>query len=135
MGGSHAEEPVVHFEIYSDEHDKAARFYTSLFDWSANPLPGQDYQLIKAVDTDAKGMPAQPGINGGLMKRPDGFNPRSWVSYVGVESVDRTLERAQQLGAKVTRPKAPVPGMGWFAMLVDPEGNSFAIWQTDSNAK
>jgi hypothetical protein len=24
--------------------------------------------------------------------------------------------------------------MGWFAQLTDPEGNVFAIWQTDSNA-
>jgi predicted enzyme related to lactoylglutathione lyase len=31
--------------------------------------------------------------------------------------------------------KAPVPGMGWFAMLVDPQGNPFALWQSDKNAK
>jgi len=28
-----------------------------------------------------------------------------------------------------------VPGMGWFAMLIDPQGNPFAMWQSDSNAK
>jgi len=28
-----------------------------------------------------------------------------------------------------------VPGMGWFAMLIDPQGNPFALWQSDSNAK
>jgi len=28
-----------------------------------------------------------------------------------------------------------VPGMGWFAMLIDPQGNHFALWQSDSNAK
>jgi len=27
-----------------------------------------------------------------------------------------------------------VPAMGWFAQLTDPEGNAFAIWETDSNA-
>ena len=30
--------------------------------------------------------------------------------------------------------KTPVPGMGWFAQLTDPEGNVFAIWETDSHA-
>ncbi len=31
-------------------------------------------------------------------------------------------------------PKRPVPEMGWFAQLTDPEGNIFAIWQTDAKA-
>jgi len=31
--------------------------------------------------------------------------------------------------------KSPVPGMGWFAMLIDPQGTPFAIWQSDSGAK
>ena len=42
---------------------------------------------------------------------------------------------AQNLGATVMKPRAPVPGMGWFAMLVDPQGNSFAMWERDPNAK
>ena len=33
------------------------------------------------------------------------------------------------------KPRAPVPGMGWFAMLVDPQGNSFAMWERDPDAK
>jgi predicted enzyme related to lactoylglutathione lyase len=45
------------------------------------------------------------------------------------------VERAQKLGASVMKGKSPVPGMGWFAMLMDPEGNPFAMWQSDSNAK
>jgi predicted enzyme related to lactoylglutathione lyase len=30
--------------------------------------------------------------------------------------------------------KTPVPGMGWFAQLVDPDNNVFAIWETDPSA-
>jgi predicted enzyme related to lactoylglutathione lyase len=30
--------------------------------------------------------------------------------------------------------KMPVPGMGWFAQLIDPQGNPFALWQTDMSA-
>jgi len=33
------------------------------------------------------------------------------------------------------KPKAAVANMGWFAMLLDPEGNPFALWQTDPNAR
>jgi predicted enzyme related to lactoylglutathione lyase len=70
-------------------------------------MPGMDYRLIRTVDTDAKGRPTQPGgINGGLLSVP-GFNPGAWVSYVNVASVEKSLVRAQQLGAKVTKGKPP----------------------------
>ena len=53
--------PVVHFEIYADDPDKLVKFYTSLFDWTVEPIPAMDYRLIKTVETDAKGMPPAGG--------------------------------------------------------------------------
>jgi len=127
---------VAHFEIYADDPDALGKFYTSLFDWTIEPMAGMDYTLIRTVDTDAKGMPSQAGgINGGMMKRPAGYEGRAWINYVNVESLDASVDRAQKLGAKIMKGKSPVPGMGWFAMLIDPQGNPFAIWQSDSNAK
>jgi len=127
---------VAHFEIYADDPDKLQQFYTSLFDWTIERVPGMDYRLIKTVDTDAKGMPTQlGGINGGLMKRPAGYEGKAYVNYVNVESLDASVDRAQKLGAKLMKGRAAVPGMGWFAMLIDPQGNPFALWQSDSNAK
>jgi predicted enzyme related to lactoylglutathione lyase len=52
-----------------------------------------------------------------------------------VESIEATVEKATTLGARVTKDKIAVPGMGWFAMLMDPQGNHFAIWKPDTNAK
>ena len=129
---------VAHFEIYADDPEALGRFYTSLFDWDIQQLPGMEhYRLIKTVDTDDKGTPTQPGggINGGILKRPQGYPASAWVNYVNVDSLDQAVERAQQLGAKLTKPRAPVPGMGWFAMLIDPQGNHFALWQSDRGAK
>jgi len=127
--------PIVHFEIYADDPAKLATFYSTLFDWAIEPVPGMDYRMVKTVDTDEKGMPSQGGINGGLIKRPDGFRPGATVNYVNVDSLDAAVKRAQDLGAQVTKPRSPVPGMGWFAMLIDPQGNNFAMWQQDANAK
>jgi predicted enzyme related to lactoylglutathione lyase len=127
---------VAHFEIYADDPEKLGQFYTSLFDWTIDRVPGMDYRLIKTVETDGKGMPSEAGgINGGILKRPAGYEGRAWVNYVNVDSLEKSVERAQQLGAKLMKGKAPVPGMGWFAMLVDPQGNPFALWQSDKNAK
>ncbi len=127
---------VVHFEIYADDPEKLGKFYTSLFDWTIDPMPGMDYWYIKTVETDAKGRPTQPGaINGGMMKRPAGYEERPWMNYVNVDSIEESVARAQKLGATVMKGKTPVPGIGWFAMLADPQGNFFAIWQMDPNAK
>jgi len=126
---------VVHFEIYEDENGKLRQFYTSLFDWTIQQMPGVDYGLIQTVETDEKGMPSKPGgINGGIMKRPPGYEG-AWINYVNVESLDASVERAQKLGAKVMKGRSAVPGMGWFAILSDPQGNPFALWQSDANAK
>ena len=126
--------PVAHFEIYGDDPPKLAGFYKNLFGWNIDKAPEMDYWLIKTVATNAQGQPTAPGgINGGLMKRPMP-DARAWLNYVSVASVDDTVKRAQGIGAQVIRPKSPVPKMGWFAILLDPEHNIFAIWQDDPKA-
>ena len=128
--------PVVHFEIYARDAEKLARFYSTLFDWTIEAMPGMDYHYVKTVDTDDNGMPTRPGgINGGLLMRPAGFDDRGWINYINVDSLDPAVRRAEELGAKVMKPRAAVPGMGWFAMLSDPQGNSFALWQPDPEAR
>ena len=127
--------PVVHFEIYADDPEKLAKFYTSLFDWTIDPMQGMDYWYIKTVETDAKGMATQAGgINGGLMKRPPGYEG-AWINYINVESIEDSIARAEKLGAQVMKRKTAVPGIGWFAILTDPQRNPFAIWKMDPKAK
>jgi predicted enzyme related to lactoylglutathione lyase len=127
---------VSHFEIYANDPDTLAKFYTDLFDWKITPVPGMDYRNVRTGETDAQGMLSQPGaINGGIAKRPDGYHVNGAVNYAMVDSIEQAVERATSLGAKVTRGKSPVPGMGWFAMLLDPEGNNFAVFKADAEAK
>jgi predicted enzyme related to lactoylglutathione lyase len=91
--------------------------------------------MVQTTDTPAGGQPTSAGINGGIVKRPDGYQMNGSANYVAVESIEATVEKAKKLGARVTREKMPVPGMGWFAMFIDPQGNHFAIWKHDPNAK
>ncbi|HZI75482.1 MAG TPA: VOC family protein [Gemmatimonadales bacterium] len=130
---------IVHFEIPADQPERAAQFYRDLFGWeiskwegSADQRDGFEYWTVRTVPTDEKGMPTRPGVNGGLMRRM--FPGQAPVNYVVVENVDDYVRRAQKLGAKLMMEKTPVPSMGWFAQLTDPEGNVFAVWETDSNA-
>jgi predicted enzyme related to lactoylglutathione lyase len=52
-----------------------------------------------------------------------------------VKSIQEYSAKVEQLGGKVMVPKKPVPGMGYFAVCLDTENNSFGIWETDANAK
>ncbi len=125
---------VAHFEIYGDNPEKLAGFYRGLFGWKIEKVPNMDYWMIGTVPTDGKGQPTQPGgINGGMMKRPMP-DARAWLNYVSVPSLDEAVAQAQKLGGMMVRPKSAVPKRGWFAVLLDPEKNVFAVWQDDPNA-
>jgi len=46
-----------------------------------------------------------------------------------VLSIDTAIEKATKLGATVALPKMPVPGVGAFAAIVDPQGNICGLWE------
>jgi predicted enzyme related to lactoylglutathione lyase len=127
---------VSHFEIYANDPEALSAFYTQLFDWDVQNMPEMDYRLVQSVDTGADNRPTVAGaINGGIAKRPQGYGVNGAVNYVMVDSIETYTDKAQKLGAKLTKAKTPVPGMGWFAMFTDPEGNHFAIFKADMAAK
>jgi uncharacterized protein len=119
-------DPVTHFEIYAEDPAKLVDFYGALFSWTIDKAPGVDYWRIQ---TDA----GSRGYNGGLTHRPI-EGPRSWVHYVTVDSLDDAVAQVQALGGSVVRHKAAVPKVGWYAVVTDPEGNIFALWQHDQAA-
>jgi predicted enzyme related to lactoylglutathione lyase len=127
---------IVHFEIPAEDPETLNKFYNELFDWNVVKMPmgdGMDYYVLQTVPTDDQGMVKEPGVNGGLMKRmaPD----QRPINYIGVESVADYVTKAKKLGATILMDKSPVPGMGWFAQLVDPQGNPFAIFEMDASSK
>jgi predicted enzyme related to lactoylglutathione lyase len=127
---------VVHFEIPADDPDKLSDFYGKLFGWNIQKTPmgdGSNYWVVSTVATNEQGMPSEPGaINGGIYPRPA---PEARpINYVNVESVDEYQQKAESLGARVVLQKMPIPGMGYFAQVIDPEGNQFGLFQIDPSA-
>ena len=126
---------IVHFEIPSDNVEKTRKFYSELFGWNiekwagAEMPEGMEYWTV--TTTDDKGNKA---IGGGLMKRQ---NPQQQgiTNYIDVKSVDEYAAKVGGLGGKVVVPKTPVKGMGYFAVCLDTENNTFGIWETNSEAK
>jgi len=118
---------LVHFEIPATDPAKISSFYNQLFGWKFNKWEGgsMDYWLISHKDATSP-----DDTIGGLFKRN---NPQEqFLNYVLVKSVDDSVAKATGLGAKVLMAKQEIPNMGWFAVLADPDGNTFALYQSKS---
>jgi predicted enzyme related to lactoylglutathione lyase len=120
---------IVHFEIPADDQGRAAEFYKSAFDWTINPMPDMDYNVVITTPSDeTTGMPKDPGaINGGLFAREGEL--KTPIITVDVENIDSTLAQIESLGGSVVKPKDAIPGMGFYAYFKDPEGNVLGLWQ------
>ncbi|MFO0994051.1 MAG: VOC family protein [Hyphomicrobiales bacterium] len=118
---------ITHFEIYGDEPRKLAAFYGSLFGWRMEEAEGLDYWRIYLDPNDTT------SVAGGLTYRPLA-DPKGWLQFVEVQSVDDSIACAEKMGARVMRPKTAVPRTAWVAVLADPSGNMFAVWEPDKLA-
>ena len=117
---------IVHFEIPADDVEKLKKFYSGLFGWRIEKTPSHpEYWMIETVPVDEKGNAVRPGVNGGIMKRQ--HPEHKPVNYVAVESVDDYVKKIEALGGRMIVSKMEVPGVGWWALALDPEGNQFAI--------
>jgi predicted enzyme related to lactoylglutathione lyase len=70
-----------------------------------------------------------PGINGGIYKKENEMQkPTNWIT---VEDIDVYTAKLLQLGGKLIVEKMQIPGVGWTAVGLDPEGNQFAMMQPE----
>ncbi len=127
---------IVHFEIPSDDVERSKKFYNELFGWSIEKWPGSEnmpegMEYLMITTTDDKGNKA---LTGGMMKRQNA-QQQGITNYIDVKSIDEYSAKVEKLGGKVVASKMSVPTMGYFAVCLDTENNSFAIWETDSTAK
>lgn len=123
---------VVHFEIHSEDPERAIAFYQGLLGWTFTRYGGPwEYWLITT------GPDSEPGINGGLMRRQGPIDGQAVIAYVctaEVPSLDEALARVTALGGSVALDRMAVAGVGWLAYLKDTEGNIFGLMQNDPAA-
>ena len=116
---------IVHFEIPADDPQRASAFYRDALGWEISRFGDQPYWLVRAGDD------SEPGANGALVPRRDLH--RGPVLIAGVGDIDDVLRRVESSGGKVARGKLPVPGIGWSAYILDPEGNTIGLFQPDAS--
>jgi predicted enzyme related to lactoylglutathione lyase len=119
---------ITHFDIPSDDPERAQKFYKEVFGWKFDKWDGpMEYWVINTGDDK------QPGINGGLARRMPG--QIGMTNTIDVASVDEYINKIVSKGGQRLLPKMPIPGVGYFATCMDTEGNIFGIIQMDKNVK
>lgn len=118
----------VHFDLPADDPDRAKKFYSELFEWQFDSVPGMEYSFITTKDKNGN-----VGLAGGSGKR--GAPDQQIMNYIGVDSVDDYASKVVKAGGKVIGDKMTVPGWGYMIHCEDTEKNKFGLWQEDKEAK
>ena len=108
-------------ELGTRDTQKAGEFYSKVFGWAQEGFPGSpvEYTVFKNGDRGAGGM---------YQITPEmGPVPPHWLVYFAVDDCDAKVQKATGLGARVMKPAEDIPGVGRFAILIDPQGAVFAI--------
>ncbi len=113
-------------DLTTTDQDAAKGFYGELLGWSAQDNPVGDGAFYSIMSRDGKSVAAiapQPEA-----QREAGVPP-VWNSYVSVSDADAVANRAKELGANVHAPPFDVMQAGRMAVIQDPQGAFFMLWQ------
>lgn len=122
----HAPGSFCWFELATSDQNAAKSFYGSLFGWQPADMPmgpGEVYTMFKLDGRDT---------GAAYTLRPDmkaqGIPPH-WAIYIAVESADEAAAKAEKAGGKVVAPPFDVFDVGRMAVIMDPTGATFCVWQ------
>jgi uncharacterized protein len=117
-------------ELATRDAKASKRFYTELFGWSyfdSEMGPGMVYTLLRL---DGKDVAALYEL--GEQQRSQGV-PTTWNSYVSVDNVDLSADKARSLGAKILMEPLDAHEAGRMAVLQDSFGSAFSLWKANKS--
>ena len=107
-------------ELHAGDLETAFAFYSGLFGWTKDHVvesPAGPYQIF-AID----GVPA-----GGMMTKMQQTPQPHWTYYFNVAGVDDAIARVKANHGQIIHGPMLVPGGGWIANAIDPQGAMFAV--------
>lgn len=114
-------------ELWTPDDSRALNFYERLVGYTRDSMdmgPAGTYYLLKK-----DGVP-----RAGLMRSVEPKAQPMWLPYVEVDDCDATAAKAKTLGGQVVSGPTDIPGVGRFAVLVDPLGAAIAVMRSDPAA-
>jgi predicted enzyme related to lactoylglutathione lyase len=124
--------PVVHFEMPYENHERLSKFYSSAFGWEMHKMGPEmgDYVLAGTTETDENQMVKTPGtINGGFFAKSPDVPPYPSV-VISVDDVNESMKKIKDAGGKIIGEPQEIPGIGHWVVFTDSEGNRVSIIQS-----
>ena len=117
-------------DVSTTDQEAAKTFYSGLFGWQAEDLPVDENTSYSMMRLDGKDVAA---ISPQQQQQRDAGVPPMWNSYVTVDSADAAADKAGQLGATVHAGPFDVMEAGRMAVIQDPQGAFFMVWEPRQN--
>jgi predicted enzyme related to lactoylglutathione lyase len=117
-------------DLATTDQEAAKAFYGGLFGWEADDRPageGVVYSMMRLGGEDVAAIGPQP------QQQRDAGVPPAWNSYITVGSADDTAEAIAAAGGSVHAPPFDVLDVGRMAVVQDPAGAFFMIWEPRSS--
>jgi uncharacterized protein len=111
-------------DTWQPDADAAVSFYVELFGWDAENTmppgsPGKHY-MCRLDGRDVAAVASRPG---------DAPPPPAWTTYMWVDDAEETAARVRAAGGRVLMEPFPSLDGGRIAIVADPAGAVFGIWQ------
>lgn len=100
-------------------------FYEGLFGWSMQDGPPEAGGYIMCL---LDGRPVA-----GLGPKMGQGQPTVWTTYLAVDSVDEVCARVASAGGQILAPAMDVMDVGRMAIVTDPGGAAFGLWQAGTH--
>lgn len=113
-------------ELAASDPAAACRFWTGLMDWTPIDAGADGGVAYTRLQLDGRDVGAVCGLQ--PAQREHGV-PSHWNVYFAVEDVDARSAMARAAGGRVLAEPFDVGLLGRMAVVADPEGASFCLWQ------
>lgn len=113
------------FELGTTDQPAAKNFYNSLFGWTAEDFPMGPSGAYTIFSLDGRNVAAAYST---AAMEPQCIPP-NWGLYIAVQNADSAAQRAGELGGKVMMQPFDVQQNGRMAVIADPTGAVFSLWQ------
>ncbi|MFL5862347.1 MAG: VOC family protein [Solirubrobacteraceae bacterium] len=117
-------------DLNTTDQEAAKAFYSGLFGWEITDMPAGEGVMYARAAIDGKWVGA---ISPQPQQQREAGVPPAWNSYVTVTNVDETAAKAGELGATVHAPPFDVMDAGRMAVIQDPQGAWFLLWQPNQH--
>lgn len=118
-------------DIGTTDVKAAKKFYKAVFGCTITDMkmgPGADtYSILRVKGKDVGGLYPITAADKKKKVKP------SWLPYISIKNLARSMAKAKAAGAKVVDAPKEVGDAGRFAVLKDPAGAEFALWQPGTN--